>query len=182
MAPLPVRPTLGQDHAGGEPEGRVWDELAEFVVVVAADPAARSRLSGAVPVGCPLLLVASAEEARAALQPSATGRVVGPLGGLHVHADRPVARLGPREVGLTRLEHRLLRCLLERPEDVWSFAALTEAVWGTTFVGDGCHVRALVKRLRCKLAGIGAEAAIETVRGAGLRIAGPAGPVAGPRN
>ena len=74
-------------------------------------------------------------------------------------------------VRLTPLEHAMLLCLLSPPGSVWSFLALSQQVWGTSFVGDGAQVRAVLKRLRRKLVAAGADLRIESVRGRGLRLA-----------
>nr|WP_281496866.1 winged helix-turn-helix domain-containing protein [Ornithinimicrobium sp. F0845] len=81
------------------------------------------------------------------------------------------ALVAETEVSLTPLEHAMLQCLLSPPGSVWSLLALSERVWGTSFVGDGSQVRAVLKRLRRKLLAAGADLQIESVRGRGLRVA-----------
>jgi DNA-binding response OmpR family regulator len=89
-----------------------------------------------------------------------SGRLVVDLG--RMQAD---AGLGP--VPLTRLEMLLLRELVEHPGASVSKSALLASVWGMGFDPGSNVVDVCVRRLRSKL---GFDL-IETVRGAGYRIA-----------
>ena len=79
--------------------------------------------------------------------------------------DRPVA-LGPTEF-------RLLRFFLARPERVHSRAQLLDQVWGDQVYIEDRTVDVHIRRLRLALQPFGVDDMIETVRGAGYRIAAP---------
>jgi len=81
-------------------------------------------------------------------------------------AARRVWRAGA-EVRLTAREHALLEFLLRRAGDVVSKLEILEHVWDVNFEGDPNIVEVYVRRLRAKLG----PATIETVRGAGYRVA-----------
>lgn len=140
------------------------DELV--VVVVAADATTCELLLRGLPTGTRVLVADSAAEAALLLQEQ----------GGRGDPDRPGLRMvpgavmvGADEIHLTHLEHDLLSCLLSPEGRVWSLQALSETVWGTSFVGDGGQVRAVVKRLRRKLQLAESDVVVESVRGHGLR-------------
>lgn len=148
-----------------------------LVVVIAPEGALREPLLHALPAGTRVLVATSREEAVTLLrQPDGTPAITPET---RMRLLPGGAMVGAREIRLTALEHDLLHCLLSPAGAVWSFQALSEAVWGTSFVGDGCQVRAVVKRLRRKLLLAGADVCIEAVRGRGLRVV-PRPPVASP--
>lgn len=161
-----------------------------LVVIVAGTRAEQQRLLQAIPEEVPVLLAASREGAQEVLR----GRVVPPTAstpappgpppvapplaappvvetlGLRIRLDdRTVSSCGG-QAHLTPLELALLRALASPPGRVCSFSELSRRVWSTGLVGDGAQVRAVVKRLRRKLAEIEAPVVVETVRGAGLRL------------
>ena len=90
--------------------------------------------------------------------------------GLRVDSDRHTVCWAGHESALTPLEHDLLACLLAEPDRVWSFARLHQQVWGTQFVGAGSDVHSLVKRVRRKLARMGAPVGIDAIRAVGFRL------------
>jgi DNA-binding response OmpR family regulator len=142
---------------------------AVLVVVVAASRQERRRLLDSLPADATVLLAPSTERARAVLAAlDGPADATGP--GLTVAEDEHAICLGDRRVRLTPLEFELLRVLGSDTDRVWSFADLAERVWDTPFVGGGAQVRAVVKRLRRKLADAEAPVAIETVRCAGFRL------------
>jgi two-component system, OmpR family, response regulator len=71
------------------------------------------------------------------------------------------------EVELTAREHALLEFLMRRAGEVVGKLEIIEHVWDVNFEGDPNIVEVYVRRLRAKL-GAGA---VETVRGAGYRLA-----------
>ena len=83
---------------------------------------------------------------------------------------RRVVRWKDREISLTRLEHDLLHCLVTEPGRVWSYQRLHLAVWGNEHLGHGSHIHSVVKRLRQKLAELGAAVTIHAVRGVGFHL------------
>ena len=142
---------------------------AALVVIVAPSRAEQARLLASVPEDVAVLLAPTRERAEQLLHtlppPPALERP-----SLTVVADERVVCVGDRRVRLTPLEFAMLRVLTSDPAHVWSFGELARRVWTTEHVGDGAQVRAVVKRLRHKLAEAQAPVVIETVRGAGFRL------------
>lgn len=150
-----------------------------MVVIIAACRAEQQRLLASVPEDVPVLVTTSAEQAEELLHTLPAGP--DPAPGLTVRAaERTVCWGGDRSVRLTPLEFALLQTLSQDQSRVWSFPELSRRVWATGFVGDGAQVRAVVKRLRRKLAEAQAPVLVETVRGAGFRLATRPGPPTGP--
>jgi len=91
-----------------------------------------------------------------------------PLGGQSAEpqADLVTVHLGPTEF-------RLLRYLMTYPERVHSRGQLLDRVWGDHVFIEERTVDVHIKRLRDALADCGCAAMIETVRGAGYRLAKP---------
>lgn len=155
--------------------GRCPADDLSLVVIVAASPAEQQRLLACLPADVPVLLTASAEQAEELLHtlPAAPTPTQGPTVSA---AERTVSWAGGDSVRLTPLEFALLQALISEQGRVWSFPELSSRVWATGFVGDGAQVRAVVKRLRRKLAEAQAPVLVETVRGAGFRLATRPGP------
>ncbi|MGD8149177.1 winged helix-turn-helix domain-containing protein [Ornithinimicrobium sp. Y1694] len=159
-----------------------------MVVIVAATRAEQARLLASLPPDVAVLLAPTVELAEQLLQglspvlpePARPARPVTRLvpapvpvpvaPQLSVRAEERSVCVGDRVVRLTRLEFALLRVLSSEVGRVWSFAELIRRIWGTGYVGDGAQVRAVVKRLRRKLADVEAPVAIETIRAAGFRL------------
>ena len=78
---------------------------------------------------------------------------------------------GVDEVRLTIRELSLLEYLLRRRGDVVSKRQILDHVWGDDFAGDPNIVEVYIRHLRNKLDRPYARQSIETVRGAGYRIA-----------
>lgn len=163
-----------------------------LVVLVAGSVEDRLRVVSQLGDDTPLLVVSTAQEAVAFL-----GGADGPEGGHRTQApaaepspahagrhtvasrrrendlrlleDRRAVAVGTTEVSLTPLEYGVLASLLTARGRVRSFADLSREVWGTSHVGDGAQVHAVVKRLRRKLAAAEAPVGIEVVRGVGFR-------------
>ncbi len=85
---------------------------------------------------------------------------------MRVSAGDVVVKLGPTEF-------RLLRFLMNHPERVHSRAQLLDRVWGDHVFIEERTVDVHVKRLREALAAADCAAMVETVRGAGYRLARP---------
>ncbi|MEV6491531.1 winged helix-turn-helix domain-containing protein [Actinoplanes sp. NPDC051633] len=109
------------------------------------------------------------ETVEMAEQPGSPETPVDPA--LRVDSDRRMLRWLDREVGLTRLEHDFLACLLGAPGRIWTYQRLHHEVWGNELLGRGSDLHSVVRRLRAKLARIGAAATIQAVRGVGFRLA-----------
>jgi two-component system, OmpR family, response regulator len=78
---------------------------------------------------------------------------------------------GDREVALTSREIALLEFLLRRKGEVVSKRDILDHVWDYDFAGDPNIVEVYVRRLRNKLDRPFGQKAIETIRGAGYRLA-----------
>lgn len=142
-----------------------------IILIISADTGERERLRCLLPPDVRVQLAATEGEALGLLRSAvgSHGREVDVIAsGVRLQPDGLLT--GAAEVRLTPLEHAMLGCLLSPPGSVWSLLALSERVWGTSFVGDGCQVRAVLKRLRRKLLTAGADLRIESVRGRGLRL------------
>jgi len=81
--------------------------------------------------------------------------------------------VGDATVPIGPTEFRLLRFLLARPERVHSRAQLLDQVWGDHVYIEERTIDVHIRRLRLALSPFGADALIETVRGAGYRLAVP---------
>ena len=81
------------------------------------------------------------------------------------------------DVHLGPTEFRLLRYLMTYPERVHSRSQLLDRVWGDHVFIEERTVDVHIKRLRDALADSGCAGLVETVRGAGYRLAKPAGSV-----
>jgi len=193
------RSGMGSDHTPATRNGGRGDAVGLPVVIgVAPTLADRVRLAelldGFGPVG--LVLVSTLDEARRMLDGTApdagngagpgagpggngTGRTgpvpdgtvrVRQLAGLVVDSDLLLVSRNGHHVRLTPLEHDLLVCLGSEPRQTWTHAALHEAVWNARHAGGQADIHSVVKRLRRKLAGLGAGATIAAVRGVGFRL------------
>jgi len=81
--------------------------------------------------------------------------------------------VGDREVAIGPTEFRLLRFFLARPERVHTRTQLLDQVWGDQVVIEDRTVDVHIRRLRLALEPFGQDGMIETVRGAGYRLAAP---------
>jgi two-component system, OmpR family, phosphate regulon response regulator PhoB len=81
------------------------------------------------------------------------------------------------ELKIAPTEFRLLHVLLSQPERVHSRAQLLNRVWGDHVFIEERTVDVHIKRLREALAPAGAQALVETVRGAGYRLSARPGVV-----
>ena len=95
------------------------------------------------------------------------------IGGLVINpATRRVSAQG-RDVKLGATEFKMLHFLMTHPERVHSRAQLLDRVWGDHVFIEERTVDVHVKRLREALAPFNCQHLIETVRGAGYRLANP---------
>lgn len=78
-----------------------------------------------------------------------------------------------KEIKLSPLEYRLLHYLMKSLDVVHSRAKLLDAVWGDHVFIEERTVDVHIRRLRARLATVGAEGMIETVRGGGYRMVKP---------
>src|SRR5262249_34388728 len=104
--------------------------------------------------------------------PSALDAVV-EIGALSLNpATRRVVGHG-REVKIGATEFKLLHFLMAHPERVHSRSQLLDRVWGDHVFIEERTVDVHIKRLRETLAAVDCQHMIETVRGAGYRLARP---------
>ena len=104
--------------------------------------------------------------------PSALDAVV-EVGALSLNpATRRVVGHG-REVKIGATEFKLLHFLMAHPERVHSRSQLLDRVWGDHVFIEERTVDVHIKRLRETLASVDCQHMIETVRGAGYRLARP---------
>jgi hypothetical protein len=161
---------------------------SSLIIGVATSTAERVQLARLLGDADALLLVSSAEQARAFLELTETMAPAAPVvvtPSVVPHLEPPPMRLEPellldmerrvvrwedREVPLTRLEHDFLHCLVEEPGQVWTYQRLHHAVWGNEHLGHGSHIHSVVKRLRQKLANLEATVTIHAVRGVGFHL------------
>jgi DNA-binding response OmpR family regulator len=104
--------------------------------------------------------------------PAREGGVV-EVGALRVDALAHAITFEGRALDLTPREFDLLAFLARHPGRVFSREELLRKVWGYGYVGETRTVDVHVRRLRAKLGD--AHAVIDTVTGAGYRLAAPAG-------
>ena len=79
------------------------------------------------------------------------------------------------ELDLTAREFSMLAFLMRHPGDVVSKPQILDAVWDVDFEGDPNIVEVYVGHLRNKIDRPFGRAAIETLRGAGYRLASNGG-------
>jgi len=84
-------------------------------------------------------------------------------------------RRGQKLIELSRREFSLLEFLMRRPDQVTSKGEILDHVWDFDFEGDDNIVEVYVRYLRRKIDIPFGRHAIETVRGAGYRLAGDGG-------
>ena len=108
-----------------------------------------------------------------ALLRRAEGRVPAPQSAGSLRVDPAARRVwsGDREVTLTAREFDVVELLVRRAGRVLSKTEILDGVWETDFAGDPNVVEVYIARLRRKLGEPDGVPVIETVRGAGYRLA-----------
>lgn len=160
--------------------------VASLVIGIASSPAERRHLARLLGASDAFLIVSNVDQAREFLGvgelpavvpapvPAARAEVTPrpqPPPDLSVDSDRRVLRWRDQEIDLTRLEHDVLLCLVDAPGQVWTYERLHLTVWGNRHLGRGSDMHSVVRRVRRKLARLGAAATIHAVRGVGFRLA-----------
>jgi len=93
------------------------------------------------------------------------------LGNLWVAAEDYLAKVGGRELTLTKKEFEILWTLAEHPGKVFSRDNLLESLWGYDYFGDTRTVDTHIKRLRAKVEALSPEGfEIKTIWGVGYRL------------
>lgn len=88
-------------------------------------------------------------------------------GPLELDADAHAARIGGREIELTRTEYQLLELLLLHPRRVLTPEVIYDRIWGYDFNLSGNTLRVYIGYLRRKLEAGGEPRLIQTVHGVG---------------
>ena len=88
--------------------------------------------------------------------------------GLTLDEDAFTLWHGEKSVTLTKTEQRILHCLLQKR--LCSKQMLMEELWSDSYYVDENTLYVNINRLREKLRSIGAEGAVQTVRGVGYRL------------
>ncbi len=92
---------------------------------------------------------------------------------LELDPDAHAARIGGREVELTRTEFQLLELLMLNPRRVLSSELIYDRVWGYDFGPSGNALRVYIGYLRRKLEADGERRLIQTVHGVGYVLREP---------
>lgn len=92
------------------------------------------------------------------------------LEGLKLDKDRLNLSLGNRKVELSLTEVKMMEELMRRGEEVVSRDRLLEKIWDDQVFVDDNTLNVYVTRVRKKLAALGIEEALQTVRGQGYRL------------
>ncbi|MBO0767823.1 MAG: response regulator transcription factor [Solirubrobacterales bacterium] len=92
---------------------------------------------------------------------------------LELDADAHGARIGGREVELTRTEYQLLELLMLNPRRVLSPELIYDRIWGYDFNMSGNTLRVYIGYLRRKLEAEGEPRLIQTVHGVGYVLREP---------
>jgi hypothetical protein len=143
--------------------------VPSLAIGIASSPDGRRRLAQLLGGSEAFLIVSTPDQARQFLNVVAPPSG-GPPEGLRVDSDRRVLCWHDQEVALTPLEHDFLRCLVAAPGRVWTYEKLHLEVWGNDHVGRGSDIHSTVRRVRAKLARLGAAATIHAIRGVGIRF------------
>ena len=146
--------------------------VPSLAIGIASSPDDRKKLAQLLGGTEAFVIVSTVEQGRQFLDGVAPPPTPGDGSpGLRIDSDRRVLCWRDRETGLTPLEHDFLRCLLAAPGQVWTYEELHLKVWGNTHVGRGSNIHSTVRRLRGKLARLGALVTIHAIRGVGIRLA-----------
>ncbi|MDY7090669.1 MAG: winged helix-turn-helix domain-containing protein [Actinomycetota bacterium] len=144
--------------------------VPSLAIGIASSPDGRRKLAQLLGGSEAILIVSTPDQARQFLNVVAPPSEAEPEEGLRVDSDRRVLCWLDREVALTPLEHDFLQCLVAAPGRVWTYEKLHLAVWGNEHVGRGSDIHSTVRRVRAKLARLGAAATIHAIRGVGIRF------------
>ena len=94
---------------------------------------------------------------------------------LELDADAHAARVGDREIELTRTEYQLLELFMLNPRRVLPHSMIYDRVWGYDFGPTSNALRVYIGYLRRKLEEAGGRSEIHTVRGVGYALREPEG-------
>jgi two-component system, OmpR family, response regulator MprA len=92
---------------------------------------------------------------------------------LELDPEAHAARVGEREIDLTRTEYQLLELLMLNPRRVLTSELIYDRVWGYDFGPSGNALRVYIGYLRRKLEAEGERRLIQTVHGVGYVLREP---------
>jgi DNA-binding response OmpR family regulator len=101
-------------------------------------------------------------------QPHDGGSII--TGDLVLDRDAHVIRTSRGEVALNPKEHDLLELLLSRPGHLFPREEIVERVWHQKYLTTSRTLDVHIRRLRAKLAQVGAQVELQTVRSVGYRL------------
>ena len=158
-----------------------------LVIVVTRSTSTRIQLVRSLPAEAVLLLAPDRTAVERALQTDASRMAIEAVerptitcGGLVFDPMRQRVTWLGMPLRLTRLERRLLACMIEPPLRVWPYELLYRTVWGQAWLGDTSTLHAIVKRLRRRLRDGGVTVVVESIRGVGFGLVVQPAEVAGP--
>lgn len=93
------------------------------------------------------------------------------VAGLSLDQKGHRVRAGSKEVNLGPTEFKLLQFFMSHPDRVFSRSQLLDRVWGSNVYIEERTVDVHIRRLRKALEPVGLDRVIQTVRGAGYRLA-----------
>lgn len=102
------------------------------------------------------------------------------LGPLEIDTARREVHIDGAQIHLTPTEFRLLQHLAEHPDRIAGHRELLENVWGPGYEADVHLLQVTIRSLRARIAIVTTKQVIETVYGAGYRMAGPIADVSEP--
>lgn len=91
-------------------------------------------------------------------------------GQLEIDPARHLCRFDGQDVSLTQREMAILGVLMSRPENVFSKPQLSDVIYGPAIYVSDRTLDSHLRNLRAKLKQAGADDAIETVHGVGIRM------------
>lgn len=144
---------VGDDSLCGELANHLQDR--DMVVVVVVVAAAAANLPAAL---------------RQKKMQNGTDPGVIRLDQLEINLDKRHVRWDGQPLSVTGQEISLLALLAGKAGRAFSFRELFTQVWGAEHSIDRSVAHSAMRRLRRKLASVGAEVAIESVRGYGFRL------------
>lgn len=161
------------------PPGSASKQLPPLVILVGEAARDHQRIDQLLDAGSVIVVAPSAETVDAWLRRGLLDRkqhepphVVISVNRLEIDLTERRARWTDQPLDLSEHELNMLATLAEDPGRACSFSELLAKVWGQDFYGDPDVVHAAVKRLRKKLARVGADLTIQSVRGVGFRLGG----------
>lgn len=161
----------------GQHPSRGADGSLPLVVLTGSSPRDPREMADLLEAGAVIVMASHSGAIRAWLPGALLGadrltlpHIVVRVSHLEVDLTEQKARWLDKALEVSPHELRLLAALGEESGRVWTFEQLSMRVWGTSFFGGREPIHSAVKRLRGKLARVGAAVSVESVRGVGFRL------------